>query len=177
MFFCTCFSHKLNFIHFPGLWPSFSKIWFSLWWISPIAGRMFWRLWLTNPTEKDRNSWGSRTFLNRLALQLKNCNCTAHLSAFWIRQRVCFRYRFSNFSKPLSQTVVMVLCCDWRSLETSVMLLLDIFAGFATECFAIPSRITERTRWVDTTLNLRPHVLWPFYYSNHLFFPSLYRNT
>lgn len=55
-------------------------------------------------------------------------------------------FRFSNFSKPLLPTVVMVPCYVWRSLETSDTLLLDIFAGFATEFCVIPSKITGRTR-------------------------------
>lgn len=48
------------------------------------------------------------------------------------------------------QTVVMGPCSDWRSLEIRDTHLLDTSAGCVTECSAIPSRTTGRTRWVST---------------------------
>lgn len=58
-----------------------------------------------------------------------------------------FVCRFSNFSKPLSQIAGMVPCCGWRSSAISATHHSDISAGFATESFAIPNRITGRTKW------------------------------
>lgn len=67
-----------------------------------------------------------------------------------------FHFRFSNSSKPPSPTAAMVPCCGWRSSETSATLRSDTSAGCATGCCGIPSRITGRTRSVDSAAPLRP---------------------
>lgn len=83
-----------------------------------------------------------------------------------------FHFRYSNFSKPLSQTVATAQCCGWRSWVTSATLPSDTSAGFVTECCAIPSRTTGRTRWTVVVNFLSPVSQKALHHGNCSLFPS-----
>lgn len=81
-----------------------------------------------------------------------------------------FHCRYSNFSKPLSLTVATAPCCGWKSWATSATLRSDTSAGFVTECCAIPSRTTGRTRWTLVWNLLSPVSQKAFHHASHSLF-------